>query len=186
MSASQPGFEVARPTGVCAATGETIRAGERFVATLVERTDEDHRLERLDFALGAWERGSRPQRPLALVASWKTVMPERDAPKRLLIGNESLLDFFEQLAEATEPRRLALRFILALILIRKRLLRLEGSKGSSMLVRPKGVDLPPERGGEGPPLILVEDPGLDEQTIAEVTEELGAILNLDDDAKGDA
>lgn len=186
MSAGQANFEVARPTGVCAATGEPIRPGDRFIATLVEHAEEDQRLERMDFSLRAWQGGARPQRPLALVGHWKTVMPERDAPKRLLIGDEALLDFFEQLAEATEPKRRALRFILALILIRKRLLRLEGSKGGTMLLRPKGVELPPERGGEGPPLLEVEDPGLDEHAIAEVTEELGAILNLDDDDKGDA
>jgi len=165
--------DIARPTGRCAATGAAIEPGQAFVATLVETDDG---LTRLDYSPAAWEKGARPEPPLLFVGSWRTVMPEHDVKPRMFIDDDALNDLFEQLGEATETRRLALRYVLALILIRKRLLRLEGSDGSTMLVRPKGVDLPPDRGGDGPPLVRVDDPGLDEQTLNEVTEQLGVVL----------
>ena len=110
-------------------------------------------------------------------------MADPTAKKRMLIDDQSLLELFEQSAEtiegegepAGEKDRLAFRFVLALILLRKRLLVQEGSKGSTMLVRPRGVPKPPE----GPALIPVADPRLDEQTILRVTERLGAVISGD-------
>ena len=168
--------DIARPTGRCAATGGAIEPGQTFVATLAEA---DAGLTRLDYSAAAWEGGARPEPPLLFVGSWRTIMPEPDARPRMFIDDDALIDLFEQLGEATEAKRLALRYVLALILVRKRLLRLEGSDGTTMLVRPKGVDLPPDRGGDGPPLVRVDDPGLDETTLNEVTEQLGVVLGDD-------
>lgn len=175
-------MEVSRPTGVCAATGGIIAPGDAFVAALVERADGS--LERLDFALAAWEHGARPERndgsPALVIGFWRTTMPSRDAPKRQLIAPDELVDLFDQLAEATEPSRIVFRYIIALILVRKRLLRYEGSRqgtsGSVMLVRRKGEFLPPDRGGDGPPLTEVVDPGMDEQQVADAIEQLGQVI----------
>lgn len=173
--------EIAKPTGKCAASGVEIVPGDAYVATLVTRPGEE-RLERLDFALDAWSSGERPEPPLGVIGSWRTTMPEPNAAPRPLIDDDALVDLFEQLGEADDTRRLAFRYILALILIRKRLLRLEGSDGGTLLVRPKGVELPPERGGDGPAFVRVEDPGLDEESIADATEQLGGVMSTEDNA----
>jgi len=52
--------------------------------------------------------------------------------------------------------------------MRRRLLVLESNRPGVMLVRPRGVPRPPE----GPPLIEVIDPGVDESTIISVIAEL--------------
>ena len=61
------------------------------------------------------------------------------------------MDLFERLADDERPQRAAFRFVLALILMRKRLLRFAGRKAGGeggkewWLMRPKGVgaDQPP-------------------------------------------
>ena len=131
----------------------------------------------------AWEAGARPAAPARVFGFWRAVVAAPGAKKKQLVDDASLLDLFEQLAGATEGRKVAFRYLLALVLVRKRLLVIEGAKGGTMLVRHKGAALPPERGGVGPPLLEVIDPGLDPQALEEGTEELAAIL-LSDAAPG--
>jgi hypothetical protein len=162
-----------------------LGTGERFVAALVQRPETDE-FVRLDYAEKAWMEGTRPARPLVLYGFWRGVVPEPGAKKRLLIDDQSLLELFEQSEEgvesgASEKERVGFRFVLALILLRKRLLVQEGSKGRTMLVRQRGVSKPPE----GPALVEVADPGLDAETIGRVTGMLGAVIGGDaGDAKG--
>src|SRR5690606_24010444 len=101
-------------TGVCAATGRKLDVGERFVAALVEREDSEE-LRRIDFSMEAWDEGARPR---GLFGFWRGVVPAAGAKKQVLIDDEAVLDLFEQLSSATDDRRVAFRFVLALILVR--------------------------------------------------------------------
>src|SRR5690606_40720175 len=92
------GYEIARATGVCAASGRPIAVGEEFIATLVQGDDED-RLERRDFSLEAWEGGARPER---LFGYWRTRMHPPDAKRKAFIDDAALMDLFEQLEGVTE------------------------------------------------------------------------------------
>jgi len=187
--ASPAGLDISRPTGLCADSGRPIEPGEAFVATLVEL--DTGALQRRDYTQDAWDRGARPTHedssPMLIVGFWRTTMPSKDTPKRQLIAPDELVDLFDQLADATEPARVVFRYVLSLILIRKRLLSYEGSRstdaGPVMLVRRKGEAHPPERGGDGPPYTEVLDPGMDDQRIAEATERLGAVILGDGDAR---
>lgn len=172
-------YSIGSPTRRCAATERELATGERFVAALVQNLEVDA-FERLDYAEEAWAGGAKPARPLILLGFWRGVVPEPGAKKRMLIDDQSLLELFEQSGEVggdgeSERDRAAFRFVLSLILLRKRLLIQEGSRGTTMLVRAKGTAKPPE----GPELMEVEDPGLDEGTIARVTERLGAVISGD-------
>jgi len=162
------GLSIARPTGVCAATGEPIEVAQPFVASLVERDDG---LVRLDYSLGAWEGGARPAG--ALFGFWRSVMPDADAPKRQRIALGEAMDLFEGLGDAQADSRLAFRYVLALILIRKKQLVYEGMRDGLVLVRPRGVPAPPE----GPPLIEVIDPGMDDDRSAEVAVQLAPLID---------
>lgn len=161
-------YEVARPTRVCAATGEPIPAGDRFVACLTTTPDSEE-IERLDYSLAAWSGGARPAPPRLVFGTWRSVMPAEGAKGPVLLGPEEMLDLFEQLEGAEEPERLAFRYVLALLLVRKKQLVFVGDRGGSMLVRPKGAD--PEQ----PPMEVV-DPGMDESRIVEVSQQLDALL----------
>lgn len=173
-------YSITSPTRRCAATERELATGEPFVAVLAQDLELDQ-FVRLDYSAQAWNAGARPRRPLVVLGLWRSTVPEPGAKKRMLIDDAALLDLFEQTGEGSagaEPgegsrERGAFRFVLALILLRKRLLIQEGSKGRTMLVRPKGTPRPPE----GPDLIEVEDPGLDEATIVRVTELLGSVLS---------
>jgi hypothetical protein len=168
-------YEVSRPSGVCAATGRVIEIGEPFVAALVERLPDGH-LERVDYSSQAWAEGARPGPGSRLIGTWRGTMRPAEGPRRSLIDDAELLDLFEQLAPATEVRQQAFRYILALILIRKRLLRMVGTLGSGagglMLVQ---MSKAAGGGADDPPLEVI-DPGLDDQTIADATEQLGAVM----------
>jgi hypothetical protein len=182
-------YAIGSPTRKCAATERELATGDRYVAALVQHPDGDV-FERLDYAEEAWGGGARPARPLILLGFWRGVVQEPGAKKRMLIDDQSLLELFEQSGETDEAPnpdgekdRLAFRFVLALILMRKRLLTQEGSRKRTMLVRARGTPKPPE----GPPLMEVEDPGLDAGTIGRVTERLSAVISGDDVApKGNA
>ncbi len=174
-------YTIGSSTRRCAATERELGTGERFVAALVQHPEEEL-FVRVDFCERAWNEGSRPARPLVLYGFWRGLVPDPTAKKRLLIDDQSLVELFEQSGEsieveggegASEKERLAFRFVLSLILLRKRLLVQEGSRGTTMLVRQRGVPKPPE----GPALMEVADPGLNAGTIAKVTGMLGAVIS---------
>lgn len=147
-----------------------MAVGEAFIATLVEREDG---FGREDYALEAWEAGARPAG--AMVGSWRSVVPSEDAKKRKLIAGDELMDLFEQLEGTEDESRRAFRYVLTLILIRKKLLVYEGTREGVVLVRAKGVPPPPE----GPELLEVMDPGMTDERIQEVSEQLSAVIDED-------
>lgn len=175
MTAPQT-YSVSTPRGVCAVTGLAIEPGQPCVSMLVERPG-DEALDRLDVALDAWDAGGRPAHAGRVVGVWRTVMPDKDRPRQQLIGDDDVLDLFEQLAEADEPDRLAFRYLLCLILIRKRLLAWEGATRPTPVT--PGLILVRRRGEKDAPPIEVIDPGLDDDSIEAATQQLSAVMNLD-------
>lgn len=170
-------FEIARSTGVCAASGRKIEVGERYVAVLAER-EGDEALVRLDFDQREWKRGSRPKPPLRLFGSWIATMTAPDAKKRPLIDDNALLDLFDQLDGVEEPRRVSFRYVLALLLIRKRLLKYEETRRDHIGGRPVMVvkRAGSTRAALSTPEAEVVDPGMDEQAVAEAIEQLRSIM----------
>ncbi|MHC5113499.1 MAG: hypothetical protein ACYTGP_03615 [Planctomycetota bacterium] len=164
-------YQVSRSTGVCAATGEPLEPGGECVATLCEQS-EGEGFDRQDFSVEAWEAGERPER---LFSFWRTTVPVPGEKRKLLVDDSVLMDLFERLADDERPQRKAFRFVLALILMRKRLLRFVGRAEARddapgrWKLRPKGAD------PESPPL-EVEDPGLTDEDVRELTAQLGEVL----------
>ncbi len=74
---------------------------------------------RKDFAASAW---TGP--PAESFGWWKARVPEPHAKKIKLAPNEVLLELFDQLAE--QPHNEDMRYVLALLLVRRRVLRLDG------------------------------------------------------------
>lgn len=169
-------YSISKPTGRCAESGAPIAIGERFVAALVELPGQDA-LERRDFALAAWQAGARPRGPERLFASWSAVMPDPQHKTNPLLSDAELLDLFEQIGPEVQGKRAAFRYLLALVLVRKRLLKYEGVRAGRMLLRPRGLP------AESPP-IEVLDPQMDEAAIGEAMEELGQIMNMSDAGAG--
>lgn len=185
MSSFQsPPYQIDRPSGQCAATGRTLEPGETFVAALVE--DESGGLRRLDFSVEAWEAGPPPHTCFGV---WRTTVPEPTRKRKPFVDDEVLMNLLRRLEDADQRQRLAFRFVLMLILMRKKLLRYDrtqrepgpdGGEREWWVLTPK-ADL-----SKGPlgkwsdsETIRVLDPHLDEAAIGEVTEQLGEILNAE-------
>ena len=165
---SQSGYEVSRPQGVCAVTGHPIGADEKFMAALRETPAG---FERVDVSMPAWPDFDRKD----VVAFWQTTMPKHETKKKLFVDDEVLCQLFERLSDVQEPAKLNFRFVLGLILMRKRMLiyettRHEGGDGNDRelwTVRFKGRE---DR-------LDLLNPRLTEEQVGEVSQQLGEILN---------
>mgnify|MGYP001793728816 FL=1 len=177
MAATPGGYSISKVGSACAGSGKPINVGDDIVTALVEDEESMHRV---DFLADAWDEGARPDANLTFHGFWRREAPAHDAPRAGLVDAESMIDLFDQLASATEQRGLVLRYVLTLILVRKKALVYEGSRDGAMLVRRRGDALPVERGGEGPDFIEVADPGMDDDAIAEAIDQVGQVLEGDD------
>lgn len=178
MSRFGTDYQVARSTGRCASTDAVLEPGSTCIAALCERSVESGQegFERLDFSLEAWESGHRPE---GLFSYWKTTVPHPDAKPRIVIDETVLMDLFERLASDQRPQRLAFRFVIGLILMRKKQLKFVGREtvngAEFWLLQPRGstgvagVDPPPA------PLRLA-NPQMTDDDVRSLIEQLSEIL----------
>jgi len=161
---------VSRPTGVCASTGEALAMNEPAMATLCER-EEDEGFDRLDYSMAAWNKGDRPDR---LFSHWRYIVPDSNKKQEIGIDDAVLADLFERLADDERPQRIAFRYILALVLLRKRKLKLVGREDAEV----GEIWLLQTKGAEGDK-VRVKNPGIAEEDIQDLSEQLGEILQGD-------
>lgn len=182
MASTSLPYDIIRTQDVCAKTGRALQVGEEHIAALVESPQEES-LTRIAYSLDAWNNGPNLPPGTSLFGFWKRTIPESDEQPKQLVSHEEMFDLFEQLADATEHKQLAFRYLLALILMRKKILVFENSTPRTKTEHGVLTVRQRQKGGEGA-LFDVIDPGLDDETIAQASEELGQIMNLD--ADGDA
>lgn len=109
-------FEVVKSTRTCAASGREIVAGEPYYTVLMK---DGAQVKRLDYAADAW---TGP--PEESIGWWKSVMPAKEGSKKQkLAPSEVMLQLFAELEDS--PEQYDLRYVLTLLLIRRRLMRLE-------------------------------------------------------------
>jgi hypothetical protein len=107
-------FEVQRCTRRCAATDRALDPGDECYSVLeVQGAD----VIRKDFCADVWKGA-----PETALGWWKSRVPEPTAKKIKLAPNDVLLELFENLAAADEQQDL--RYVLALLLVRRRVLRI--------------------------------------------------------------
>ena len=113
-------WEIEKTLGQCYGTGDKFEVGQEYFAALVETPEG---LQRRDYGVDYWQK----EKP-GVYCYWKTKMPGADQKKKLFVDNEMLMTFFERLAEETEAERINFRFIIALVLMRKRRLKYDSSR----------------------------------------------------------
>lgn len=184
MSRLAIGYEIGRFTGTCAATGAALAPDSPCVATLSESSNGPGFVRR-DYSVESWESGHRPE---GLFGYWRTIVPHPDAPRKLLVDDQTLLDIFLRLEDDARPERQAFRFVLALILLRRRMLRSVGrereasaasGEGSEPAERPAEREiwlLLPRGAAPGTPPIRVVDPRLGDADLAAIAEQLGEVV----------
>lgn len=111
-------WHIARRSRTCAHVGQEIEPGAAFYSALVEKDDS---FERLDYSAEAWPEVDKEQ----FFSYWKNKPAANAGDKKPPVDFERLLVFFDDLEDAAEPGKRLLRYVLALVLARRRRLRLD-------------------------------------------------------------
>lgn len=161
-------WQLDAPKGRCAVTNRLLAEGEEFYSVIFADDTVEGGFRRVDYSLEAWQGV-----PEGAFCHFRTQVPAKEKRRRLLVDNDILVNFFQRLGEETQAHRNAFRFVLALILMRKRILRYEGSEnvgGEEIWTMTLVSDRTTHR---------VVNPKLTEEQIEGVSGQLGAILHGD-------
>jgi hypothetical protein len=154
-------YEVQRSARHCSVTGREFAPGESYYSVLM---GEGEQLKRIDYGADAWQ-GPPPE----AVGWWKSQIPDRNALRKRWAPNDVMLNFWDELAE--QPERQDMRYVLTLLLVRRRVFRLEEEKfdaeGREMLT----VYCPRRETTYQVPAVLPESPRIDQ-----IQQELAALL----------
>jgi hypothetical protein len=161
-------WEINRPLGECFGSGRKIEYGEEYFGALAVAEDG---LQRRDFCAEYWE-SEKPQ----VFCYWKTRLPEPGQKKQLFVDDQMLMAFFERLGRETDQEKINFRFVLTLVLMRKKLLKYDESRleDGQEIWR---LRIPGEKSGSGS--VEVINPHLDEEQIEQLSSQMGEILHTD-------
>ncbi len=110
-------YDIQANTRRCAVSGRELRPGERYYSVLL---DEGGKLCRRDYGSEAW-----PGPPEGAFSFWTGRIPLEEEGRRPQIDDDLLLDCFQRLQGETDPGRVNFRYVLALLLLRRKRLKLE-------------------------------------------------------------
>ncbi len=158
-------YEFAHQTGVCAVTQRTLQPGEEFYAVLFDTPDG---FDRRDYSAAVWENP-----PENYFSYWKSRVPQKQEKKRLFVNNDVMVDLLLRLTDREEEVKQHFRFVLSLILMRKRLLKYEQT------VHEEGIEYWHMRLTRDQSIHAIVNPRMTDDQIAAVSAELGAILHGD-------
>ena len=161
-------WEINKPLGQCFGSGRRIEHGQEYFGALVVAEEG---LQRRDFCAEYWE-SEKPD----VFCHWKTRLPEPGQKKQLFVDDQMLMSFFERLARETDQEKIDFRFVLTLILMRKRLLKYSESRteDGKEIWR---LRIPGDKSAEG--MVEVVNPHLDAEQIEQLSSQMGEILHTD-------
>lgn len=158
-------WTINKPLGECSGSGRAIEPGEEYFGALAETAEG---LERRDYSVEYWEK----EKP-SVFCFWKSRLANPDEKKELFLSDEMLMAFFDRLGSETDSEKVNFRFVLALVLMRKRKLKYDATKmdGAKEIWSLRVV-------GEKDPVEVV-NPHLDDEQIELLTSQIGQILQAD-------
>jgi hypothetical protein len=158
-------WEIKKTLGQCCGTDRKLEVSEEYFAALIE-TDEG--FERRDFSVEFWER----QKP-DVYCFWKTKIPDSAQKKKIFVDDEMLMTFFERLATEKDEEKVNFRFVLTLVLMRKRKLKYDSSRTSeereTWTLKVTGENR----------TVDVINPHLTEEQVEQLSSQMGQILQVD-------
>jgi hypothetical protein len=146
----------------CSQTGRELKPGEAYYSVLSESPGG---FVRTDYCVEAWVGP-----PAGAIGFWRSVVSQGIKERRTVIDASVLMDCFVRLADTDDPYKRNFRFILALLLLRRKALKLVGS------IREDGVDLLILRAPAGSNEYRVIDPDLSEEQLAAMQSEVEKVL----------
>ncbi len=157
-------WEIASPDTFCGVCQKSFDDRDEYCTAIFSSPEG---FSRKDYCLACW---SGP--PKNVFSFWRTRCRLKPAPPKRFVNDEVLLEFFERLSEADSPERRKLHFIMAVLLLRKRLLkersRRRDENGLYWILEAPRLEKTFE----------VRDQGLAESEIADLLHDLGQVLNL--------
>jgi hypothetical protein len=113
-------WNIAKAEHRCACCGKEYGEEEPYFSALIDLGSE---FERKDICVACWDSDQNPFRDKAF-SFWRTEVPKADQPKKLFVDDAVIFDFFKRLeAEEEEPTKRNFRYILGLMLMRKKKLK---------------------------------------------------------------
>lgn len=158
-------YPIQAHTRICAATGRALHAGDKYFSVVL---DQDGQLIRRDYAADAW-----PGAPPDAVAFWTGRVPAVNQKRRLSFDEDLLMECFERLADDADASRTRFRYVVALLLLRRKRLRFED------VHRDQGQEHLQLRCAKSGATFEVLDPRLAEADINTVQEEVFKLLGWD-------
>lgn len=110
-------YPILNLTRVCATTGRPLLPGEKYRSALF---DDGGTLIRKDYSSAGW-----PGPPENAIAFWSGKVPELHQKRRLTFDDDLLMECFGRLAEETDLEKLRFRYVIALLLLRRKQLQFE-------------------------------------------------------------
>ena len=154
-------YEIQHTARRCATTGREFAPGETYYSVLLAEGAE---VNRYDYAADAWQGP-----PEEAIGWWKSQIPNRNEAKKHWAPNDVMLQFWDELAD--QPNKQDMRYVLTLLLIRRRVFRLEEEKSDDQ-GREVLVVYCPRRETTYEILAVMPEP----QRVDEIQEELAALL----------
>jgi hypothetical protein len=108
-------YQIQPNTRRCAATGRELRPGETFYSVLL---DDGTRFVRQDYGHEAWHGP-----PAGAFSFWSGRVPAEQPSQRLRIDDDLLAECFQRLEGQTDPGRVNFRYVVALLLMRRKRLK---------------------------------------------------------------
>ncbi len=111
-------FQIQNSSPECHSSQHQFAPGEVFYSVLLTVGAD---VIRHDFCQNAWDGP-----PEGTIGWWKSTMPDAEQHKLNLAPKEVMLQYFEQLHTSPESQDMA--YVLSLLMVRKRIMRLNGSE----------------------------------------------------------
>lgn len=155
-------YEISRSSGRCATCDRVLEVGDTFYTVVLPNGEG---FLRQDIGAECWQGP-----PQGALCHFRTRVPEREKKRKVLVDDAVLVEFFRRLSESDEAGKERFRFVLSLILLRKRILKYEQT------TREAGREYWHMRLMSDKSQHRIVNPGLAESQIEGLTVELGAIL----------
>jgi hypothetical protein len=110
-------YQIQPNTRRCTLSGRELQAGEKYWSVLL---DEGGKFIRKDYGAEAWQ-GPPP----GAFSFWVGRVPPPQGKRRPPIDDDLLMDCFQRLEGQNEPGRVNFRYVLALLLMRRRRFKFE-------------------------------------------------------------
>jgi hypothetical protein len=151
-------YQIQPNTRRCSVSGRELQPGERYYGVLLE---EGGKFVRKDFSVEAWQGA-----PEGAFSFWMGRLAPPQSKRRPPIDDEMLMECFQRLEGQLEPNRIRFRYVVALLLMRRRRLRFEETQ------RDGGQEILLLRCVRGGARHAVVNPGLTDEELATVQDDV--------------